>query len=157
MSPLPRVALSICCGLGALDFLSLSLRFSPGSLTSLYFSLTLPLYSIFSSFIPLYFATQPTTFLSLSELLQHSQRCCSRAASGAISDAVRHMEECCAPKLGGFTSAAKYQRCITDRDVMGLRWICRRWHKALATEEVVLYKDGTQSHRASAALYSLSQ
>ncbi|KAL7388507.1 hypothetical protein ABVT39_015264, partial [Epinephelus coioides] len=51
----------------------------------------------------------------------HSQRCYSRTASSAISDSVRHMEECSAPKLGSFTSAAKHQRCITDKDIMGLR------------------------------------
>lgn len=76
-----------------------------------------PLYSIFSSFIPIYFAPQP--------LLQNlplplwtfaaSQRYCSRTDSSAISDTVRHMEECWVPKLGDFTSAAKCQRCITDK------------------------------------------
>ncbi|KAI9545996.1 hypothetical protein NQZ68_032078, partial [Dissostichus eleginoides] len=51
----------------------------------------------------------------------HSQRSCSRAGGSAISDSIRHMEECCAPKLDVYTSAAKYQRCITNKDVMGLR------------------------------------
>ena len=143
----------------------LSLYLPLGSLTSLFLSVTpsSPLYPIFLSFIPLYFAPQlllhnlplPVwTFAALPEVLQWTD-------SSAISDTVRHMEGCWAPTLGDFTSAAEYPWCITDKDVTGRRQIGCKWHKTLApaarTEEVVLYKHQTQSNSASAALYSLSE
>lgn len=108
------------CGLGTLDSLSslcpstsllgpwppfISLSPPPPSIQSF------PLSS--QSILPL--SPSCKTFLSLSELLQHSQRYCSRTDSSAISDTVRHMEEWWVPKLGDFTSAAKCQRSITDK------------------------------------------
>ena len=168
MSPLPRVAVSIRLWPRHITLsllFSLSLYLPLGSLTSLFLSVTpsSPLYPIFLSFIPLYFAPQlllhnlplPVwTFAALPEVLQWTD-------SSAISDTVRHMEGCWAPTLGDFTSAAEYPWCITDKDVTGRRQIGCKWHKTLApaarTEEVVLYKHQTQSNSASAALYSLSE
>lgn len=155
-------------GLGTLHFLSSSLCpfTSPSGPWPLYFSLSPllpPLFhlSLFHPFYILPLNSSCTTFLSLSELSQLSQRYCSGTDSSAISDAVRHTEGCWAPTLGDFTSAAKYPWCITDKDVTGWRQIGCKWHKTLApaarTEEVVLYKHHTQSNSASAALYSLSE
>lgn len=104
MSPLPTVAVSIWLWPWRIRFTlfpSLSLNFPPGSLTSLYFSLSPPPFNLFRFHPTLFCPSTPLAqpFLSLSELSPLSRRCCRRTASGAISGAVR--------RTGDFTSAAK--------------------------------------------------
>lgn len=116
MSPLPRVALPIWLWPWRIRFslfLSLSLYFPSGFLTSLYFSLTPPLFN------PLY---HPTLFCHSTALAQPSfpslNFCSSPRGAVAeqpavpyqtLSDVWRNGQ-----KLGDSTSAAKNQRCITD-------------------------------------------